>query len=94
MDREELSRLLLEELAEALADLSDDAQIVGVQAVTPPATLEAGASFRVKLSPAPGLSLDVDLPANLAIGYLADEEAAVDEFRLWLHDLRTRLNRL
>jgi len=92
MDREELSRLLLEELAEALSDLCDDAQTASVESVTPPATLEPGACFRVKLSLAPGRTLDVDLPANLAIGYLADEEAAVDEFRHWLHELGPRLN--
>jgi len=93
MDHEELSRLLLEELAETLSDMPDDAPAVRVESVTPPPILEAGACFRVKLSPDPEHSLDVDLPVNLAIGYLADEEAAVDEFRHWLHDLWQRLNR-
>ena len=93
MDREELSRLLWEELVEALADLSDDAAAARVESVTPPPRLEAGASFRVRLAPASGPGFETDLPANLAIGYLADEEAAVDEFRHWLHELWQRLNR-
>jgi hypothetical protein len=91
MDRERLARGLREELDEALADLSDRVGAVRVESVTPPPDLEAGTSFRVRLSPAVGPQVDVDLPSNLAIGYLADEEAAVDEFRLWLNELFVRL---
>ncbi len=93
MDRHELSRLLRDELAEALTDMGDLLEPMSVESVTPPRVLEAGASFRVRLLASRGRRLDADLPANLAIGYLADEEAAVDEFRQWLYEQRKKLTR-
>ncbi len=83
------ARLLLDELREALNDLEHTQ--IGVQAVHPPGDLGPDTCFHVTLSSESHLSLEVELPTNLALGYLADEEAAVDEWRLWVSELPQRL---
>ncbi len=90
MGPEEAARLLGEELEEYLAELAGASAAPGLK-IHPPPELSADRSFRICVSPARGADLEIELPVNLALGYLADEEAAVDEWRLWLHALWDRV---
>lgn len=83
----ELARSLQEELELALADLHGEGSQPSIRAVHPPDQLEAGTSFRVCARTSTAQSVEVELPTNLAIGYLADEEAAVNEWRDWVRAL-------
>jgi hypothetical protein len=85
------ARLLHEELDDAFADPSDGQATEYSLAVRPPADLAADTAFRIRVSRGP-LVLETDLPTGLAVAYLADEEAAVDEWKRWLADLRQRLS--
>ena len=91
MTNEEMSRALTEELAQAFEDLADELTVPRVCSVTPPAELTSTASFQVHLATGDGTRAEVAIPVNLVIGYLADEEAAVDEWRHWVHEVASRL---
>jgi hypothetical protein len=91
MGPRELAEALKEELADALADTEGGAAPPAVEAVEPPQEIRADAVFHVIVRAAGGAALRVDLPANLAVSYLADEEAAVDEWRRWVRDLLQRI---
>jgi hypothetical protein len=77
----EAARALREEIIWTLTDLSGGAPAVTVLAVLPPDNLGADTSFRVRLRAADGRRVEADLPSGLVMGYLADEEAAVDEWK-------------
>lgn len=91
MTPQKLARTLQEELDEALADLHGGASCAWIRAVDPPTRLEAGTSFRISACTSAAQPIEVELPTNLALSYLADEEAAVDEWRHWLRALWGRL---
>lgn len=73
------------ELAAAL-DEERGGEAVHVVAVRPPSDLGADRVFRVTLAVSDSHERTVDLPVPLAMGYLADEEAAVDEWKRWVLD--------
>lgn len=85
--RERLLAALREELEESLNDLADRPGEVTIEATASARDLEAGGSIAVSASWRTGRRREFQLPANLAIGYLADEEAAVDEWRHWVHNV-------
>jgi hypothetical protein len=91
MGPEEAAETLLEELEECLADLAGVTARPAV-ALQPPEELRADTSFQVRVSLAGVGSAESELPVNLALGYLADEEAAVDEWRLWVQAFWERLS--
>ncbi len=76
---------LREEIEAALVGIGR-ASAVRVQSVEPPEDLGADTCFQVTIVSERG-SGAFDLPTGLAMAYLADEEAAVDEFKLWLQSL-------
>ena len=84
--RERLLADVREELVAGLNDLAEGPNDVTVEAVATDQSLEAGTFITVSASSAAAGRRDFKLPATLAIGYLADEEAAVDEWRHWVHD--------
>lgn len=94
MTPQELALEIKEELAEALADtaLSERWSVIDV---VPPTLLDADSHLSVILATtdgaADGTIAEMALPSSLAIGYLADEEAAVDEWRLWIEEIAKRL---
>jgi hypothetical protein len=91
MTPQEAAQALREELDEALADLGGSGARASVLAVQPPAQLGPDSSFRVAVRASRARTVEVMLPSNLAIGYLADEEAAVDEWRHWVGELWKQL---
>ncbi|UCF20075.1 MAG: hypothetical protein JSU87_01300 [Gemmatimonadota bacterium] len=90
MGPEEAAQLLAEEIEECLAELAGATAAPGVE-IQPPRELRADRSFWLSVYPGIGAAFEFELPVNLALGYLADEEAAVDEWRLWLHTLWQRV---
>lgn len=93
MTPEEAAHELEEELEAALADLAPAGPRVEVRVVHRPIDLGPEASFRLTVRPATGRpAIVIEVPVTLVIGYLADEEAAVDEWRRWVRDLRQRLD--
>jgi len=84
------ARLLHEELDDALAELSHGEATAYSLAVRPPADLAADTAFRIRVSRGP-LVLETAMSTGLAVAYLADEEAAVDEWKRWVASLRQRL---
>ena len=82
---EEVAVALREEIEMGLGDLGVEVRVVAVEA---PADLGADGCFRVRLETEAGL-IERELPSGLAVAYLADEEAAVDEFKLWLRNAAT-----
>jgi hypothetical protein len=78
------------ELESALEDESAGA-VIRVLAVRPPPDLGADRVFRVILALPGSRDWTVDLPVPLAMGYLADEEAAVNEWKGWVLELVARL---
>jgi hypothetical protein len=90
MTPQELAAALQDELQDALTDLTNDESLY-VNSVIPPADLEAASSLLVTVTSDAGKSLALELPSTLAIGYLADEEAAVDEWKAWVSRLCQRL---
>lgn len=90
MTPQQLAIDVKEELADALADLGLTGRW-SVLDVVPPTTLDPDSSLTITLASAAGTVVEVPLPSSLAIGYLADEEAAVDEWRLWIQEIATRL---
>jgi hypothetical protein len=82
---EEAAVALREEIEEGLADLGAEVRACAVEA---PSDLGADLCFRIRLEMGEGL-MECELPAGLAMAYLADEEAAVDEFKRWLRNTAT-----
>jgi hypothetical protein len=80
----EAAEQLREELEAALADFLGEAPPARVYVVHPPPDLGADRAFRIVLDRGDGRRVEASLPAGLAIAYLADEEAAVDEWRTWV----------
>lgn len=93
MQPPELAVALKEELEAALAGADGGTAPFPVVSVEAPEEIRADTCFRITIRPAEGPAVPVELPTNLAVAYLADEEAAVDEWRLWLHELIERLPR-
>ena len=90
MTPHELAEQIRDELAEALADL-ELPQPLQVLDVVPPALLDADTSLSVTIVGSAGKPVQLALPSSLAIGYLADEEAAVDEWRIWVQEIVRRV---
>ncbi len=92
MNPREAAERIREELTEALAEAVAHGSDLVVRHVSAPPDLGADRHFEITLSSRrdPRRTLRVDLPASLAMGYLADEEAAVDEWRRWVQSLRER----
>ena len=64
-----------------------------LQSVEAPPHLAADTRFTlIFTNPRTRESRVVHLPTGLALGYLADEEAAVDEWKNWLHSVLTDLS--
>jgi hypothetical protein len=91
MNPEAAAHLLREELEDALADPGDGPAKAVALTINPPADLAPDTSFRIRASLGTN-SVDTELPTGLAIAYLADEEAAVDEWKSWVARLRQRLS--
>lgn len=79
--------VLREELQASLNDLAERPGEIRVEATASVQGIEAGGTIVVSATSRAGGSRRFQLPANLAIGYLADEEAAVDEWRHWVHQV-------
>ncbi len=90
MHPQEAARLLRGELEDALAHPGDGPARAVALTILPPADLAPDTAFLVRASLG-RQTLEVDLPTGLAIGYLADEEAAVDEWKSWVAALLARL---
>ena len=96
MSPDEAAALVKEELVETLALLmpgGGSLRVISVEPPPRPATdLGPDTCFQLLLSSSKHqpASVRVALPSTLAIGYLADEEAAVDEWRNWVHQLLER----
>lgn len=91
MTPEELAQHVREELEDAFADLQLP-QPLEVLDIVPPRLLDAESVLSVVIAQRAGPVVHLGLPSSLAIGYLADEEAAVDEWRLWVHDIVARFS--
>lgn len=89
MTPQELALNVKDELVEAIADL-ELSRPLSVVDVVPPPRLDADTYLSVILATADGTAEQIALPSSLAVGYLADEEAAVDEWRLWIHEIAAR----
>ena len=90
MTPQEAARLLQAELQEALAELSDTVGDARLHQVRPPPDLGPDTAFRVSAASS-SRHVELELPSALAIAYLADEEAAVDEWKHWVAALAQRL---
>jgi hypothetical protein len=84
------ARLLREELEDALVDPGDGSAEAVALSVLPPVDLAPDSCFQIRASLGPRTVVS-DLPSGLAIAYLADEEAAVDEWKSWVAGLRQSL---
>ncbi|MGD8698323.1 MAG: hypothetical protein PVJ43_03470 [Gemmatimonadales bacterium] len=80
------------ELADAFADL-ELPKPLEVLDIVPPHLIDAESVLSVVIAQKGGPIVHLALPSSLAFGYLADEEAAVDEWRLWIHDIVARFSR-
>jgi hypothetical protein len=87
MNPDYAARLLREELEDALLDPGHPPPKAFALTVHPPADLAPDTSFRIRASLGPHTA-EADLPSGLAIAYLADEEAAVDEWKNWVAGFR------
>ena len=81
----EAAEELREELEEALSDIGGDSD-VRVLSVDPPDDFGPDTTFRVTIELG-GSSAPHELSTGLAIAFLADEEAAVDEFKRWVWEM-------
>lgn len=90
---DQLAHTLREELSDALVDLGVEKSRARPVAVHPPADTGPDSRFRFAFRLTDDATVEIDLPASLAVGYLADEEAAVDEWKLWVHRVAARLGR-
>jgi hypothetical protein len=89
MTPKDIAFQILEELEDAFSDL-DGAEGLHVQGVDPPNDLAPDTFFVVTVAGRGREPHEIELPTTLAIGYLADEEAAVDEWRLWVRAVAQR----
>jgi hypothetical protein len=89
MTPQDIAFQILEELEDALIDF-DGAEGLHVRGVSPPDDLAADTFFVVTVSGKEREPTEIELPTPLAIAYLADEEAAVDEWRLWVRAVAQR----
>jgi hypothetical protein len=80
-----------EALAEELSDLMGGEWDGQVSISSPPEGAVAGAAFAVAVRRQGWSDLKVELPCGLAIGYLGDEENAVDAWKGWTEELARRL---
>lgn len=92
MTPEEAARELEEELEAALLDLEPDRGFT-VQVLEVPGDLGADTHFVVRVGTTGAAATELRAPTPLVMGYLADEEAAVDEWRHWVHGLAERLSK-
>lgn len=90
MTPQEVASDIHEELADALADLELPRRLSVIE-VVPPDRLDAETYLHITLANADGTTARLELPGSLAVGYLAGEEAAVDEWRLWVRAVAARL---
>lgn len=81
MTPDEAARSLQAELGEALASSAETSAAARIEAVTPPPDLGPDREFLIDAVRSDGERLRFRLPASLVAAYLADEEAAVDEWR-------------
>ena len=86
MTPEEAARALHEELDAAFADPTLVGASPRILSILAPEDLAADRTFAVTLQLGDADPVTLHLPAGLAIAYLADEEAAVDEWRRWVSD--------
>jgi hypothetical protein len=91
MDPDVAARLLGEELEDALADLSHGQAAPRLLAVRPPPDLGPSTAFEITLLSG-SRRYETTLATGLAMAYLADEEAAVDEWKRWVMRLFERLS--
>jgi hypothetical protein len=91
MKPQELAQQIMEELAVALTDL-EPPQHLQVVDIIPPDLLDAETFLSVVIADSRGKTAELTLPSSLALGYLADEEAAVDEWRIWVQEIAARLS--
>ena len=84
MTPEEVADELRGELEASLADSLGEARHLRVRQIRPPSDLGVDRAFVVLLEGDDGRQREFSLPAGLATAYLADEEAAVDEWRAWV----------
>ncbi len=90
MPLQEYARLIHEELEEALGD-ADPQVDIRVELVEAAEDGAPNTCFLIRLCfPSRGTRATIQLPSTLALGFLADEEAAVDEWRHWVHNLLER----
>ena len=82
---------LAEALAEELSGLLGEQWGGEVTVVAPSGGMVAGSAFQVAISRPPDRPLALELPCGLAIGYLGDEENAVDAWKSWTEELAKRL---
>ncbi len=85
MSPDEAADALREELEETLADI-DGMPGSRISSIEPPRDLGADTYFHVTIDTGRG-QVSRRLPTGLAMAYLADEEAAVDEFKRWVRTL-------
>lgn len=90
MEPKQAAERLREEIEEWLADWHGGE--LELRSVEPPSDLGANTSFTlIFANPRQRRTRLVSLASGLAIGYLADEEAAVDEWKQWLHSVLSDL---
>lgn len=93
MDPDRAAAAIGGELQATLDDPETGLTRAQVRSVAAPADLGADRTFLITLSIPGSRDHVAELPVPLAIGYLADEEAAVDEWKGWVADLSRRLSR-
>lgn len=87
MELKEAARALQAEIDAALEDFDALGPETRVLSVSPPADAGPDTRFMVTVRIA-GDRRRAELPTGLALAYLADEEAAVDEWKRWVDRLR------
>lgn len=91
MSPDEAAEELRGELEAALDDSGMAPRGARVAEVAAPRDLGADRVFRIAVLDAKARTHTAMLPVPLAMGYLADEEAAVDEWKAWVAELSARL---
>ncbi|HEX9638376.1 MAG TPA: hypothetical protein VGB99_12620 [Acidobacteriota bacterium] len=82
---------LREALAEELRDLLGEGWSGTVRVEEPERGAAAGEAFRISIAQADRRTLEAELPCGLALGYLGDEENAVDVWKSWTEELAERI---
>ena len=90
MNPHDLAHLIDAELHAALSDPDEGLSERLVLQIEPPCELTPEAVLRISAATG-SRRVRIGLPASLALAYLADEEAAVDEWKTWVAQLRRRL---